>query len=1104
MKTKNLFIILIFILFLSKINIYGQTITHTIPPDYACLGDIVGFSGSVTCSKDFPCGSQNGSQWQCCRIYTWTLSDGTFGTSSNITQISPGNFQIKANSAGTHYYVLGVSSPYESSTLLPVSNSVGFSINFINKITNPIGSITGNSIVCSSQNNVVYTVPLVSNATSYTWTLPSGATGSSVSNSISVNYGSNATSGNITVKANFSTCNKTNIASYPITVTPTLLSPGIITGNTYLNPPQNQVTYSVNSIPNATSYIWNLPNGFVGTSSTNSITVNIASNAESGNITVRGLNNCFQSPLSSLLVNLNSNYPPYLEIIPPLSGTIGTPISPTIPINSGNPVFASGVTTIAGQAKVNHPKGITKDSSGNVYFADSGNHRIRKISLKFPCEKSSIISTLEGSDQGCVDGSGQAKFNDPSGIVLDPSGTIYIADSGNHRIRKISLSGIVSTMAGSTQGFSDGIGTSALFNYPTSLVLDASGNLYVADSGNHRIRKITSTGVVSTFAGSTQGYLDGSGALAKFNTPYGICKDINGNLYVTDADNNRIRKITTTGMVSTIAGSLQGDLDGIGVNALFNYPTGIDIDSSNNLYVTDTNNNKLKIITSTGVVSTKIGPDSGDIITQLNNPMGVTILSTSPELNFCLTDFNYNRILYVNVNKVYNITSLTQGDTDGITHDINAGGITTKPNEKDIYISSVGCGGAGECTVKKITPSGVITDVVQPSFTTGIQTNLLENISGLSSDLSGNLYVAEYGKNRIRKVTPSGSVSTLAGSITSGSADGNGISAQFNRPSGTVVDAIGNVYITDYGNHRIRKITSAGIVSTFAGSTEGYLDGLGTSAKFNYPYKLAIDPNGNIYVVDYGNHKIRKISAAGIVSTFAGSSQGYLDGLGTTAKFNNITDLSFDNEGNLYVADTGNYRIRKITPSGLVTTFAGSGINGSLDGPLSTAQFNNAAFLVHDKNSSLYFIDKSDIKRISIGYSISPELPAGLNFDSANGAITGIPTISIPSTTYTMTAYNAYGTSTTSVVISINALGLTEFVVDKLKINPNPTHSILDLSVNNGLILDKVTIVDISGKVVLEQTQNLSSINVEKLPNGVYILTAYSEDKKYQEKFIKE
>ena len=159
-----------------------------------------------------------------------------------------------------------------------------------------------------------------------------------------------------------------------------------------------------------------------------------------------------------------------------------------------------------------------------------------------------------------------------------------------------------------------------------------------------------------------------------------------------------------------------------------------------------------------------------------------------------------------------------------------------------------------------------------------------------------------YNNHSIRKITTSGVVSTLAGS-TYGYTDGTGTSAQFNSPIGVAVDGAGNVYVADENNHRIRKITTSGVVSTLAGSTSGYTDGTGTSAQFNYPNGVAVDGAGNVYVADLVNHRIRKITASGVVSTLAGSASGYTDGTGTSAQFSYPTGVAVDGAGNVYVAD---------------------------------------------------------------------------------------------------------------------------------------------------------------------------------------------------------
>jgi sugar lactone lactonase YvrE len=279
---------------------------------------------------------------------------------------------------------------------------------------------------------------------------------------------------------------------------------------------------------------------------------------------------------------------------------------------------------------------------------------------------------------------------------------------------------------------------------------------------------------------------------------------------------------------------------------------------------------------------------------------------------------------------------------------------------------------------------------------TGISANFSGPV-GLAIDVSGNIYVADTYNHSIRKITPAGIVSTLAGTGSSGSANGIGTAASFNTPTGVAVDASGNVYVADQYNNKIRKITPAGVVTTFAGSgSTGSANGTGTAASFFFPYGLAVDTSDNIYVADLNNHRIRKITPAGVVTTFAGSSLGYANGTGTAAKFGYPAGVTVDASGNVFVTDSYNQRIRKITSAGVVSTFAGSGSLGSTDATGAAASFNYPYGITIDAFGNLYVAEQSNHKIRKITSAAVVTTVAGTGTQGSNDGAAASATFNFP------------------------------------------------------------------------------------------------------------
>ena len=291
-----------------------------------------------------------------------------------------------------------------------------------------------------------------------------------------------------------------------------------------------------------------------------------------------------------------------------------------------------------------------------------------------------------------------------------------------------------------------------------------------------------------------------------------------------------------------------------------------------------------------------------------------------------------------------------------------------------------------------------------------------DNPTGIVRIAFNDFLVCDNSNNAIRKVTSAGVVTTFAGG-TSGNADGTGTSAQFSSPFGIAVDAADNAYVTDYNNKRIRKITPLGVVTTLAGSTSGFTDGTGAAAQFFSPTHIAVDASGNVFVAD-GN-AIRKITPSGVVTTFAGANTtgNYLDGNGTSARFNGINGLSFDGAGNLIVLDTFNYRIRKISPSSDVTTFAGSGAFGNTDGDVATASFYSVVSVTKMMTTENLYLTDQNSHRIR---KITPA-PAA-TAPTISGVSSGFITSNSANISYTLNANNAPTTSVINYGLSSGAL----------------------------------------------------------------------------------
>ena len=651
------------------------------------------------------------------------------------------------------------------------------------------------------------------------------------------------------------------------------------------------------------------------------------------------------------------------------------------------------------EARFSGPHKMAVDQAGNIFIADYANHIIRKISSM------GTVTTVAGlaGRAGTSDGMGSvARFNNPAAIAVDTSGNLYVADYGNHTIRKISPAGLVTTLAGKAGvlGSVNGTGSAARLNFPIGLTLDSSTNLYVADSRNHTIRKISPAGLVTTLAGTagSAGSADGTGVAARFNYPFGITADTSGNLYVTDLGNSTIRKIASSGAVTTLAGSVgnTGSDNGTGTAARFNQPFDIVINTQGNFFVADTYNHTIRLVTLAGEVTTVAGmsgssgsDDGTGDAARFNYPTGVGIDGNG---NLFVADYSNSTIRRVATGGIVTTLAGTAGGTGSTNGPASVArfnypaGVAVDQNG-NVFVTDL-----ANHTVRKVTSQGVASTLAGLAGSSGSTNGTgsaarFFNPLGVALDTNGNVFVADYNNHTIRKITSDGVVTTLAGSPGErGSTNGVGSDARFSNPFFLTVGKDGNLFVADTWNHTIRKITPEGLVTTLAGTagSSGSADGSGAVARFNFPKGIAVDSENNLFVVDGGNDTIRKVTPSGEVTTFAGlaGSFGSADGIGSKARLDRPFGLTIDGFNNVYVANYGNGTIRKITPARAVTTLAGMpNTSGNENGTGNAARFSGMEGLAVDSAGNLYVADSGNhsIRKGSPALSDRPvvDLPFG-------------------------------------------------------------------------------------------------------------------------------
>jgi hypothetical protein len=683
----------------------------------------------------------------------------------------------------------------------------------------------------------------------------------------------------------------------------------------------------------------------------------------------------------------------------------------TNPIYTINTVAGGGPNNLPALASSMDPVGVAEDAAGNVYIASYSSSRVFRV------DTAGNLTVLAGNGLCGYSGDGgpatQAEICDPRGkVALDSSGDLFIADTYNCVIREVvAATGFIQTIAGNgTCSYSGdgGLASQAELSYPYGVFVDGSGNVFIADSSNARIREvIAATGIIQTVAGDgTAGY-SGDGGLAtqaELYYPYGVFVDGSGNIFIADTVNQRVREvIAATGIIQTVAGDGTAGYSGDGIPAtqaeLF-YPEGVFVDGSGNIFIADTDNARVReVIATTGIIQTVAGDGifgySGDggLATQaeLYYPEDVLVGSQG---NLLIADEGNSRLRQVS--GATGIIQTTAGNgSSGDSGDGYAATNAQLSSPEGVSVNSAGdvvIADTDNCVVREILASKAVIQTIAgvsgycaSEGATNPPPAQLGDPWGVFVDGSGNVFITDTYNSEVQElVAATGVLQTVAGNGIYGyyGDGGPATEAELAYPEAVFVDGAGNIFIADTDNSVIREVVAAtGNIQTVAGDgTAGYLGdgGPATHAELNYPAGVFVDSKGNIFIADTYNSVIREVlSATGDIETVAGNGTfGYLGdgGLATQAELADPAGVVVDSVGDIFIADTVNDRIRVVYGStGVIDTIAGNGVYGfSGDGGSATsAELAYPVALTLDSLGNI-LIAESDSSRIR---QLTPSTP---------------------------------------------------------------------------------------------------------------------------------